>query len=451
MINLFEYQNKEQLEINSEGIEEFLDHIWKSREKTEYFYNREPAEEFQQFVHFFRRTREIKSKKYVGIIYYEGHAINLLPKIFYDRNIEYSDGNIRNIYNHVLWWLSYCRRIQFPNYQTALDTSAANFLEILIYLFSKYTRELLAGFQFMQYQELNEELHYVKGRIDMNKYVGKNLSTGNWHSIHCSYDSFVSDNTFNRIVKYVSRMLLNVTKRKENAKNLREIIFILDDVSDINVTAEMCRGIYFNPVFSSFEIVKNYCYLFLNNSVSLSYKDEFKIFAFLLPMEYLFEDFIFGFIKKELPDIDLISQSTSAKLDAEGRFTLKPDLLISLPSGSYLADTKYKIVYTDNSDPKRGISQSDLYQMTAYAIRFGISDVLLLYPNAIDSQKPDSSFITIKDEFSGGNIEIHTFQLPVMSRSIFQNIAVEKNTPLSIVFEPLRKNLADRFQVILET
>ncbi len=129
-------------------------------------------------------------------------------------------------------------------------------------------------------------------------------------------------------------------------------------------------------MFGEFEIVRDYCQLFLSNSVSFDYKNNLKLFAFLLPMEYVFEDFIFGFIEKELPIISAKSQRRDIYLDEARDYCLKPDLFLKTDYKSLIADTKYKIVYSDEKDPKKGISQIDLYQMLAYAIRFDINEIL---------------------------------------------------------------------------
>lgn len=112
-INLFEYQNKEPYEEDFEGLEAFLDDIWKNREKSGFdFGQKKPKSETQRFINFFHNTKELKSNKYVGVIHFEGKQINLLPKIFHQPNAE---PNLCGIQNHILWWLSYCRKIKFPN------------------------------------------------------------------------------------------------------------------------------------------------------------------------------------------------------------------------------------------------------------------------------------------------------------------------------------------------
>ena len=450
MINLFEYQNKVELSSSFEGLEVFLDEIWRSREKSGFYRedltNKIEAQRFLQFLH---KTKEIKSNKYVGVIYFEGEKINLLPKIFYDTDRDYSEHETHSIQNHILWWLSYCRKIKFPNYQTSLGSLKSDFFEVLIYLFSKYTRELLSNSIYQQYEEISRELSFVKGRLNTNEYINENLSTGRWHKINCTYDAFILDNKFNRIIKDVSTKLFNVTSSSENKKYLREILFILDEVSDINATAEECANIQFNPIFEEFETVRDYCYLFLNNCISFNYKTDLKLFAFLMPMEYVFEDFIFGFIDKEIEEVEAKPQAGSKYLDDEETFALRPDLLLETGSRKIIADTKYKIIYSDEKDPKKGISQNDLYQMLAYAVRFNISDIILFYPNTIQNYQETSGEIIITDELANGKqVRIWSYQLPIINSQLFSQ-EMERNIELTKLFEETKEELIGRIESIM--
>lgn len=450
MINLFEYQNKHEFKGSYQGLEDFLDVIWNKREKSGYYNNDDIDKiEVQQFLQFLNKTREIKSNKYVGTIHFEGQRINLLPKIFYDTDKEYSNLEINAVQNHILWWLSYCRKIKFPNYQTSLGSLKSDFFEILIYLFSKFTKDLLSHSIYQQYEEVESELSFIKGRLNTTEYIHENISKGKWHKLNCTYDAFVIDNKFNRIIKYVATLLFNATSSSDNKKNLRDILFIFDEVSDVRVTAEDCSSIRFNPIFGSFETVRDYCYLFLKNSISIEYKNDLKLFAFLLPMEYVFEDFIFGFIDKEIGEIKSKSQVTSKYLDQEENFILKPDLYLDLDSRKIIADTKYKIIYQDANDPKNGISQGDLYQMLAYAMRFKINEIKLFYPDSIKGYNEKETEVIIKDELADGiDINIRSFQLPILNRDLL-NQADTKEIELIKIFDTTRIKLKQRILEIL--
>jgi len=455
MINLFEYQNKATLEASLEGLEGFLDKIWNNRESKSVYFEDENSEIGpQKFLNLFHKSSKIKSNKYVGVIHYQGQIINLLPKIFYDSGKDYAEdteelkNDLSQIHNHVLWWLSYCRKIKFPNYQVAMGSSRSNFFEVLIYLFSKYTRELLSSSIYQQYEEVNSELTFIKGKLNVNTYLTENLSKGKWHKINCTYDAFVLDNEFNRVIKYVTTLLFNVTSNQENKRNLREILFLLDEVSEERATAEICSKITFNPMFSEFETVRDYCYLFLSNCVSFDYKSDLKLFAFLLPMEYVFEDFIFGFIDKEIESVKAKSQIRNRFLDEGKVFNLRPDLWLKVGPKALIADTKYKIVYSDGKDPKNGISQNDLYQMLAYAVRFEVEELILFYPETIRDVQDNLSVIIIKDTLANKEIIIKAFQLPVINRELFKQKLNTKSN-LKELFELTRVKLIEKIEEIL--
>jgi 5-methylcytosine-specific restriction enzyme subunit McrC len=450
MINLFEYQNKEALTNSFDGLEEFLDDIWKNREKSAFYLDTEEKRvESQRFLDFIHKSLEIKSTKYVGVIHFNGQKINLLPKIFFDGKSEKSEAEVCQMQNHILWWLSYCRKIKFPNYQTSLGSLKSDFFEVLIYLFAKYTLELLNSSIYQQYEEVSRELPFIKGRLNTNEYIRENLSTGRWHKLNCTYDAFVMDNQFNRIVKHVTNMLFNATGNSETKKHLREILFILDEVSDMPATAEQCNTIQFNPMFSDFETVRDYCSLFLSNSVSFNYKNELKLFAFLLPMEYVFEDFVFGFIDKELEEVRAKAQVSDTHLDEGKTFKLRPDLYLNIGGKSVIADTKYKIVYSDEKDPKKGISQNDLYQMLAYAVRFKVDEIILFYPNTIKDSQENESELTIRDELADGRIiNVKAYQIPVLNREIL-SADFNPSNDLKTLFEPTRIELKRKLNKIL--
>lgn len=451
MINLFEYQNKVFLsEEHFENLEMFLDDIWNKREKSSYYNEDENREEVQHFLQFLHKTNQLKSNKYVGVIHFENQTINLLPKIFYDSSKEVLEDDVKVINSHVLWWLSYCRKLKFPNYQTGLNNEQADFFEILIYLFGKYTKELLNSSIYQKYIEIENELSFVKGRIDFNNYITNNLSRGRNHKVSCAYDSFEMNNNFNQCIKQVTKLLLTASKDNQNKRNLNDILFLLDEVSDVSIGADECKRILFNPMFSSFETVRDYCVLFLENSVSFNYKNSLKLFAFLLPMEYVFEDFIFGFIDREIDGVKPFRQVKDKFLDTEQKFNLRPDLLLETLSNKFIADTKYKMVYAAENDSKKGISQNDLYQMTAYAIRFGISDIKLFYPKTIISNdQTNHHSIKIEDVLANNrSINIEAYKLSVIDKNITSE-SIKKSKLLFENFESLKKQLTKELTKIL--
>lgn len=453
-VNLFEYQNKVKNEFKSpEKLEAFLDDIWSKREKNSYYDLEESKEESQRFIQFLHNTKEIKSNKYVGVIQFEGTNINLLPKVFYDKLNEPNERRLNQIQSHIMWWLSYCNKFNFPSFKSSLSQQKSDFFEVLVYLFAKYTRELLNNCLYSQYEEIDSELPYIKGRLNIPFYITENLSRGRWHKLNCTYDSFSFDNEFNQVIKSVTSLLFNFTKNQENKILLREILFILDEVSDIRATPEQCDNLRFNQMFSEYQIVKDYCYLFLSNSITFNYKDDLRLFAFLLPMEKVFEDFVFGFINKHISELGIKAQNSSKNLvtGPEGRqkFQLKPDLSFRIDGNQWIADTKYKLVYTNEKDTKNGISQSDLYQMVSYAIRFKAENLVLFYPNNVGSDILNSDTLEIVDEFSGSKINIYLHQIPIYDENVLER-DLDMSKDLSFIFHDLEGRLKEILRFALK-
>ena len=114
-----------------------------------------------------------------------------------------------------------------------------------------------------------------------------------------------------------------------------------------------------------------------------------------------------------------------------------------------IADTKYKIVYSDEKDPKKGISQSDLYQMLAYAVRFQVEEIILFFPNTVKQLQEEQTELKIKDELAvDKEICIKAFQLPIINRALLStNFATKTN--LSELFETTKEGLKIKLEKIL--
>jgi 5-methylcytosine-specific restriction enzyme subunit McrC len=64
------------------------------------------------------------------------------------------------------------------------------------------------------------------------------------------------------------------------------------------------------------------------------------------------------------------------------RFMTKPDILIrSRQDVAFVVDTKWKRLAPQIDDPKRGVSQPDVYQMMAYGRLYSCPNLMLLYPH----------------------------------------------------------------------
>ena len=100
-------------------------------------------------------------------------------------------------------------------------------------------------------------------------------------------------------------------------------------------------------------------------------------FALLFDMNKLFEDFVGNWLIKNINCPIKLQDSKYWLADEPKKFRLIPDIVLN--NGKIIMDTKWKLLDKEKSNQK--ISQSDLYQMFAYASKYkDCEKVYLIYP-----------------------------------------------------------------------
>lgn len=442
-MRLFEWQSKSFGE-HKEMLPEFVNYLagaWQNRnryvEQQDELSEEEQQERKINKQRFFDFTVDgkISARNYVGVVQYEGIRIEVYPKIL----MEDESINVKKYQLNVLYWLKYCRKIKFPF--SFADVSKLNFddyLELLIYLFGNYTEEILSQQPYQAYQLTEEETTFLKGRLSFDNYTKKNLITGQWQNFFCAHEPFVYDNLFNRIVKYVAKRLLAISENYLNKEQLNKILFLLHDVSDVSCTAEDCEKVKLNPLYEDHRHIVSLCKLYLSNQVIDMDSEDSKNFCFLIPMEYVFEDFIFGFISDKWPTLNLKSQSTDNLAMCGGIpvFQIRNDIYIK---DKLIIDTKYKI-RAPGDGRKAGVSQNDMYQVISYSLRRDCNQVLLLYPKTATSIHTPTSFQIPSSMLSQPiNVNVASIDITFDDIEKADELIKERVSALSPVFVGVKK------------
>ncbi|WP_428330553.1 McrC family protein [Mucilaginibacter sp.] len=395
------------------GFVSYLSTVWENRnrfiELSEDISEEEQQERKIQKQRFFDFTIDgkVSARNYVGVVQYEDIRVEVYPKIFaHDKT-----GDSKKWQMNLFYWLTYCRKIKFPfSFADVSNLIFDDFLELLIYVFSNYTEEIISRQPFQAYQSVDEETTFLKGRLSFDNYTKHNLTTGKWQNFFCTHEPFVYDNRFNQIIKYVTRRLSAISENYRNKEKLNEILFLLHDVSDIRCSAEDCEKVKLNPLYEDHKHILALCKLYLSNQVIDMDSDNSRNFCFLVPMEYVFEDFVFGFIAEKWPTLNFKSQSSDYLALNYGKpvFRIRNDIYID---NKIIIDTKYKYRST-NDGLKSGVSQNDLYQMVSYAIRRNCKNVLLLYPQ-IETALNASAWFEIPSAMLSESIDIRVQNLDI--------------------------------------
>ena len=472
-INLFEFVSyswatSEELKpiddklLFSDDLEKALEKIWAERKKfalSENLYYQSNSKK-QRFIEF--KKNELIPRNFIGTIQIRSnnqeYAINILPKVFYKNNHHYTTKETDSIFAHVLWWLSGSQKQNYFTMESSLGALESNFLEILVYMFSNYTLDIYSSSSYNYYNTVNEELETVKGQIDFKKYVN-NYAIGNRQKLSCVFDSLQYDNQFNRIVKYVCILLKDFTKNEDSKRNLEDILFILDEVDSNVVSAEDCDKVVLNSIYSEYRIILDNCKMFLSSLSIYKWKDDYSVFALLIPSEKLFENFIFTTFKrnshepiknvsKTRPGRNYLVKKTPSEVP--NKFKLINDFIIELIDNTHIIfDTKYKKLISkdgeedDSFDTDYNVSQTDIYQMVSYAVASGISDIALIYPVLpFEKQTKELSIYEIEDSFTNGTIiRVHLFIVDIIHKDILD---LNINDKLENIFDSSNQRLINQ-------
>lgn len=360
--------------------------------------------------------RWVKAKSYVGVIAIPGGTIEILPKI--DKADK--KGKERAQHN-LLYMLSITRKIVGEErYLADIGKQKIPLLEQLIALFAERAlAELKRGVDH-SYVTQEESLCYLKGKLLVGQHVVKNIV--HREQAYCRYDDFITDTPINRILKTSCRRLLTISKSMTAQKKLREIIFLLEEVADLEVAEHHFSEVHYNRNTERFQPLINFSLLVLKGMSPTWTIGKETSFSLLFPMEELFEEFIARYIHRYADHFELSRERIHAQAigrrewllkrehDSCGTYRLKPDLIIDEKCGkpSLILDTKWKHLLSDAEDSKNGVSQADIYQLYAYAHRYECPDNVLLFPHVEGVSR--KSYV-IEGNYCNHKIRVETIKL----------------------------------------
>lgn len=381
----------------------------------------------------------IRANNFVGFIQNDDAVIEIYPKVF--RNISEAQDQKELMLRHIFFWFSYCRKWQFPFTRAGLDTKDIDsFPELIINLIARQFLETVSNQPLALYQPVEEALRTPRGSINFKRYLNNGFSSGNLHIVDCDYEPFVLNNRVNRIIKYCSRLLVNQTKFAENLRMLQETIFVLDEVGDEICSIHDVDSVSINSFFSEYASLMEICRSILANQLYSTQLYDLSQWCLLFPMEYIFEDFLAGFLESNLSSSWKLEYQKSNQYlsDVPKAFQMRHDIFLTARDGSnrkVIVDTKYKLrPERFKDDPKRGVDQSDLYQMVAYAVKRGCTDVVLVYPNITESTNEADVFEIVSGFEGRERIRVIATEIPFWSIENFAELSMSLRTAIDRLF-----------------
>jgi 5-methylcytosine-specific restriction enzyme subunit McrC len=230
----------------------------------------------------------------------------------------------------------------------------------------------------------------LRGRLNIFRQFTQNALRPD--QIACRFDALMPDTPLLRIMKACVLMLRRHARVLETQRRLDELRFLLAEVSDVPVSTLPWTQVRIDRTNRRWETLYGLAKLFLKREWQRTDHDAKagQGITLLFAMNDLFEAYIAALTQRALmgTDLSVISQGGLRYcLMEEGesgrrRFQTTPDILIRRDMKTVMViDTKWKLIGRDPEDKKRGVSQSDVYQVMAYARLYKCGELMLLYPH----------------------------------------------------------------------
>ncbi len=321
----------------------------------------------------------LQAKNYVGVIETKNRTIiEILPKI--NQQEAFSDNDNLNVRKIFMQMLQRLRNSPFKHFNTAnLKNTKMHLLEIFINMFLEELTSLVQHGLKSDYIAKEENSPFLKGKLKIKEHLKYNYI--HKERFFVSYDEYQQDRIENRIIKSTLQFLYKKSRNNRNQQRIREFLFVFDDISLSKNSKIDFMKVKSNRQMKDYEIVLQWCKLFLNNESFTTFKGNSVAFALLFDMNRVFEDYVAYELKEQYNYLEVRTQAKDHYLlEDPKRFGLKPDIVVN--DGKVIIDTKWKVI-----KDRKDISQSDVYQMYAYATKYAKSKVnkcevvYLMYPS----------------------------------------------------------------------
>lgn len=333
------------------------------------------------------RNDKLFAQNYVGIITTrKGTVLEILPKV--DLSGDDNNEETKKVFLNMLRTWRGMNEAQF-NQSDIRALPRFNMLEVFIRLFLDNLVTLTQRGLARHYHAIEDNLACLKGRLLFPQHLRLNLA--NQARFYVRYDEFSADRPANRLIRSAIHKLMPVVRQPENEQLLYQLRLCFDEIP-LSTQRQQWQNDWdkhrIDRSMPHYDPVMPWIRLFLFGHGLATYKGKHVNQSLLFPMEEVFEDFVSHHFRKNQKQFSVRTQGPQkplARLEGKDEaFQMKPD--ISLTSFDnpdnviYILDTKWKRINQNASDSKRGISQTDMYQLYSYGKKYGCEKVALIYP-----------------------------------------------------------------------
>ena len=324
----------------------------------------------------------LRARGVVGVIATPDCQLEILPKIEGAGERGVDDTTLRRRLIHML---AIARNIRIDaGAITQLGWQRDTLLELLIRLYcSKLADAVRQGIP-QQYTDQEDDLPTLRGRLDLTRQFSTLAVSP--QKLACRFDARSPDIALNQVMRAAIGKLSRFAQAPDNQRALRELSFAYADISRVSPGALRWDLIVLDRTNTRWRELLSLARLLLGDRHQQTSAGSIDGYALLFEMNLLFEEYVARLLARALADTDLSVSMQGGHRDClfdgeAGRFRTRPDLIVRRGGRvPLIIDTKWKRI-TRIDDPKRGVSQVDVYQLMAYGRLYDCPHVVLLYPH----------------------------------------------------------------------
>jgi len=316
----------------------------------------------------------IRAKNYVGVLQLNnGVQLQILPKIHGG-----TQDDSKKTFLKMLKTLK-----DFPSKtfnESNLNTEKMPIFEMFIRLYIQEVQHLVKRGLKSAYYGVEDNLKVFKGKMNFSQQIKHNLV--HKERFYVQYDEFGLNRPENQLIKST---LVKLTKESESAENVKELRKLLAsfELVELSTTIEKdFAQVKIDRNSKDYEIALNWSKIFLHNKSFTTFAGISFVQALLFPMDRVFEDYVGRSLRRMISQKEWSISLQDRKYHLfEKQFALRPDIVLrnKIDGRMIIIDTKWKLL-KNAPNSNYGISQADMYQMYAYAKKYGTNEVWLLYP-----------------------------------------------------------------------
>ena len=333
----------------------------------------------------------IYAANYVGIVEVSRKTtLLILPKVdLADGDDEKHTGTRKAFLTMLRDW-RWLREARFPEASIG-DLKRFEMWEAFYFLFLQSVVRLAQRGLARRYRTVENNLPFLRGRIRFPEHLRQNAV--NRARFFVGYDEFSADRPANRLIRTALDWLAVRARRPRNRQLIHGLRVVFADISASSQPAVDWDRRLVDRSMRHYGEVLPWVGLLLFHHGLATFAGDHRNRALLFPMEEVFEDFVTASFRRH-SGYPVQSQRPQWPLVTEGKeglFRMKPDIALMSESRrqpAFILDAKWKRLEARVEDPRRGIAQSDLYQLFTYGKKYRVPKVALIYPKSTAFSEP---------------------------------------------------------------